>query len=148
MSKDVDARGVARLLGIPYRTLMHWVTTGLVSPGASSQSGRRRRVRFGPEDIHEVRLISELRRHLSGPQLRNALNYLRRLGHNPLSSGRFMVVELHSGRKEFIKLVGSREAIRLVRQEPVSQRSLIPYTEEELEAGLKTGKIRVLFRSD
>ncbi|MFQ5657121.1 MAG: MerR family transcriptional regulator [Candidatus Methylomirabilales bacterium] len=147
MNKDCNPREVSRFLGIPYRTLMHWVATGLVSAAASSRSGGRRRVRFGPEDIHEIRLISELRRHLSGPQLRNALNYLRRLGHNPLSSGRFMVVELYSGRKEFIKVVRSREAIRLLRQEPLGQRSLIPYTEEEIEAGLKTGKIRVLFKS-
>lgn len=146
-AKEWGAREVARLIGIPYRTLMHWVTTGLVTPEASVQSRGRRRVRFRPDDIREVRLIAKLRRHLSGPQLREALNYLRRLGHNPLSAGRFMVVELYSGRKEFIKVVGSREAIRLLRQEPADQRALIPYTAAELEAGLKTGKIRVLFRS-
>lgn len=126
---------------------MHWVSTGLVAPVALVQTRGRRRVRFRPEDIREVRLIAELRRHLSGPQLRNALNYLRRLGHNPLSTGRFMVVELYSGRKEFIKVVGNREAIRLIQQDAAGQRALIPYTEAELEAGLKTGKIRVLFRS-
>ncbi len=147
MNKEYGAREVARMLGIPYRTLMHWVATGLVAPEAVGEVGGRRRVRFGSKDLHEVRLIAELRRHLSGPQLRDALNYLRRLGHNPLSTGRFMVVELYSGRKEFIKVVGSQEAIRLLRQEPLSQRPLIPYTEEEIEAGLKTGKIRVLFSS-
>lgn len=147
MHKALGAHEVARLIDIPYRTLMHWVATGLVTPEALVQSSGRRRVRFRPEDIREIRLIAELRRHLSGPQLRKALNYLRRLGHNPLSTGRFMVVELYSGRKEFIKVVGSREAIRLIQQEPAGQRALIPYTEVELEAGLKTGKIRVLFRS-
>ena len=146
-NKECGAHEVARLIGIPYRTLMHWVATGLVAPLAPEQWRGRRRVRFRPHDIREVQLIAQLRRHLSGPQLREALNYLRRLGHNPLSTGRFMVVELYSGRKEFIKVVGNREAIRLLRQEPAGQRTLIPYTEAELEAGLKTGKIRVLFRS-
>ncbi len=147
MKKECGAREVARLVGIPYRTLMHWVATGLVAPETLVRSGGRALVRFGPEDVREVQLIAELRRHLSGPHLRETLNYLRRLGHNPLCTGRFMVVELYSGRKEFIKLVGSREAIRLLRQVPAGQRSLIPYTEAELEAGLKTGKIKVLFSS-
>lgn len=147
MQKAWGAREVARRIGIPYRTLMHWVATGLVAPAVPVERTGRRRVRFRPADLREVQLIAELRRHLSGPQLREALNYLRRLGHNPLSTGRFMVVELFSGRKEFIKVVGSREAIRLLRQEPAGQRALIPYTEAELEAGLKTGKIKVLFRS-
>jgi hypothetical protein len=79
MHTEVGAREVARLIGIPYRTLMHWVSTGLVTPEASVQLRGRRRVRFRPDDIREVRLIAELRRHLSGPQLREALNYLRRL---------------------------------------------------------------------
>jgi len=50
MHTEVGAREVARLIGIPYRTLMHWVTTGLVTPEASVQSKGRRRVRFRPHD--------------------------------------------------------------------------------------------------
>ncbi|MFQ5840067.1 MAG: MerR family transcriptional regulator [Candidatus Methylomirabilales bacterium] len=147
MNHECSAGEVAQLVGVPYRTLMYWVATGLVVPAGLSQSGGRRRVRFRSKEVREIQLLVELRRHLSGPQLRRALNYLRRMGHNPLSTGRFMVVQLYSGRKEFIKVVGDREAIRLLRQEPADQGPLIPYTEAELEAGLKTGKIRVLFSS-
>ncbi len=75
-AKEWGARHVARLIGMSYRTLMHWVTTGLVTPQALVQSSGRRRVRFRLDDIREVRLIAELRRHLSGPTGRSPLSLL------------------------------------------------------------------------
>ncbi len=82
----------AKLVGLPYRTLMSWCETGLIQP--HSYEGRRRvQTYFSNKDLREVRLIKTLRRRLSGQELRKAVNYLRdKLGHNPFSSGEFLVI--------------------------------------------------------
>ena len=86
-----DSRTVAAQLGIPYRTLMYWVETGLVHPHA--YSGRRRTpVLFSAKDVKEIGRLVQLRKYLRGQSLRDVLNTLRAMGHNPLSQGDFLVL--------------------------------------------------------
>jgi hypothetical protein len=93
---------------------MRWHTSGLLSP----EGGGRQRVVtcWQPKDVREASILGGLRRAgVTMQSLRDALAYLRRLGHNPMSSGDFLVVRGRTGKpKDVIKVCGAGEAIRVL----------------------------------
>ena len=139
-----DSRTVASQLGIPYRTLMYWVETGLIQP--HEYSGRRRTpVRFSVDDVREVGRLAQLRKYLRGQSLRDVLNRLRAMGSNPLSQGDFLVLENRKGQRNVIKIMQNNEAIHLMNTQPDSQMQLIPLTGDEVQESILAGRQEVLF---
>ncbi len=140
-----DSRTVAAQLNIPYRTLMYWVETGLISP--HTYSGRRRTpVRFSDKDVKEIGRLAQLRRYLRGQTLRDVLNTLREMGHNPLSQGDFLVLQNRKGQRNVIKIMHNNEAIQLLHAQPDSQQlRLIPLTGDEVQEAITAGRQEVLF---
>jgi DNA-binding transcriptional MerR regulator len=135
---------VAAQLDIPYRTLMYWVETGLIRP--HTYSGRRRTpVKFSDKDVKEVGRLAQLRRYLRGQQLRDVLNTLREMGHNPLSQGDFLVLENRKGQRNVIKIMLNNEAIQLLREKPDRQLRLIPLTGDEVQEAISAGRQELLF---
>ena len=135
---------VAAQLNIPYRTLMYWVETGLIRP--HTYTGRRRTpVQFSDKDVKEIGRLAQLRRHLRGQQLRDVLNTLREMGHNPLSQGDFLVLENRKGQRNVIKIMHNNEAIQLLNAQPDNQLRLIPLTGDEVQEAISAGRQEVLF---
>lgn len=140
-----NSRTVAAQLGIPYRTLMYWVETGLIHPHA--YSGRRRTpVLFSAKDVKEIGRLVQLRKYLRGQSLRDVLNTLRAMGHNPLSQGDFLVLENRKGQRNVIKIMQNNEAIQLLHtQPPDRQLRLIPLTGDEVQEAISAGHQELLF---
>lgn len=139
-----DSHTVAAQLDIPYRTLMYWVETGLIQP--HSYSGRRRTpVQFSDKDVKEIGRLAQLRRYLRGQSLRDVLNKLREMGHNPLSQGDFLVLENRKGQRNVIKIMYNNEAIQLLHAQSDSQLRLIPLTGDEVQEAISAGRQEVLF---
>ena len=139
-----DSRTVATQLGIPYRTLMYWVETGLIRP--EFYSGRRRTpVLFSAKDVKEIGRLVQLRKHLRGQELRDVLNTLRAMGHNPLSQGDFLVLESRRGRRNVVKIMQNNEAIQLLHAQSDRQLRLIPLTGEEVQEAISAGRQELLF---
>jgi len=139
-----DSRTVAGHLDIPYRTLMYWVETGLIRP--HTYSGRRRTpVLFSEKDVKEIGRLVQLRRYLRGQSLRDVLNRLREMGHNPLSQGDFLVLENRKGQRNVIKIMQNNEAIQLLHTQPDTQLRLIPLSGDEVQEAISAGQQEVLF---
>jgi DNA-binding transcriptional MerR regulator len=139
-----DSRTVATQLGIPYRTLMYWVETGLIRPHA--YSGRRRTpVQFSDKDVKEIGRLVQLRKFLRGQSLREVLSRLREMGHNPLSQGDFLVLENRKGQRNVIKIMHNNEAIQLLHAQPDLQLRLIPLTGDEVQEAITAGRQELLF---
>ncbi len=139
-----DSHTVATQLGIPYRTLMYWVESGLVRP--HTYTGRRRTpVLFSDQDVKEIGRLVQLRRHLRGQSFRDALKRLRAMGHNPLSQGDFLVLENRKGKRTVIKIMQNNEAIELLNNQPESQLRLIPLTGDEVQQAISSGHQELLF---
>ena len=139
-----DSRTVASQIGIPYRTLMYWVETGLIQP--YEYSGRRRTpVRFSVDDVREIGRLAQLRKYLRGQSLRDVLNRLRDMGSKPLSQGDFLVLENRKGQRNVIKIMQNNEAIQLMNNQPDGQMQLIPLTGEEVQDSILAGRQELLF---
>ena len=139
-----NSHTVAAQLGVPYRTLMYWVETGLVRP--HTYTGRRRTpVRFSDKDVKEIGRLAQLRRYLRGQSLRDVLNTLRDMGHNPLSQGDFLVVENRKGQRNVIKIMQNNEAIQLLHTQSDRQLRLIPLTGDEVQEAISAGHQELLF---
>ena len=139
-----DSRTVASQLGIPYRTLMYWVETGLIEP--HEYSGRRRTpVRFSDDDVREVGRLAQLRKHLRGQSLRDVLNKLRAMGPRPLSQGDYLLLENRKGQRNLIRIMQNNEAVQLLNAQPDSQMQLIPLTGDEVQDSILAGRQEVLF---
>ncbi len=139
-----DSHTVATQLGIPYRTMMYWVETGLVRP--HTYTGRRRTpVLFSDKDVKEIGRVAQLRRYLRGQSLRDVLNTLRAMGHNPLSQGDFLVLENRKGKRNVFKIMQNNEAIELLNKHPGGQLLLIPLTGDEVQEAISAGRQQLLF---
>ena len=142
--KTYDSRTVASELGVPYRTLMYWVETGLIQP--DEYTGRRRTpVRFSDDDVREIGRLAELRKHLRGQLLRDVINRLRTMGPNPLSQGDFLVLENRKGQRNVIRILQNNEAHQLMSDQRDDQLKLIALTGDEVQESIRVGRQQVLF---
>lgn len=89
---EFTSNQVAELIGCTYRTLMRWAEQGLVdTPGYIGRQGVP--VLWSAKNVREVAVVHQLRqRGLSLQRIRDVMSYLRSLGHNPFSRGRFVVI--------------------------------------------------------
>ena len=114
----MNALEVAGRIGTPYRTLMNWTEQGLLNP-EGARRGRRYPSTWCTKDLREATVLTALRRAgFSLQRLRKAMDYLRSVGHNPMSTGEFVVVRTGKGEPaELIKFCDTGEALALI-QDP------------------------------
>lgn len=142
-----DSRTVAVQLGIPYRTLMYWVETGLIRP--QTYSGRRRTpVLFSAKDVKEIGRLVQLRKYLRGQVLRDVLHTLRAMGRYPLSQGDFLVLEKRKGQRNVMKILQNNEAMQLLHADADRQLRLIPLSGEEVQEAIATEQQEDLFETE
>jgi len=126
---------VAERAGVPYRTLMRWVEQGLIRPVV--YGGRGKKTLFSKKDFLEAAILARLRGFFSLQQLRQALEYLRSLGHNPLSKGDFLVVRDVRGERLLLKLCEKGEVIQVIEEDPGQLRLFPIFDIEEIIEGTK-----------
>ena len=112
---------VAELAGTPYRTLMRWAAQGLLNPEGAHPGrgvGRWQPTTWHAKDVREASILAGLRRAgFSLQRLREGIEYLRSIGHNPMSTGEFLAVRDGDGHpSELIKVCDSGEAIALLQK--------------------------------
>lgn len=128
----MNAYEVAGQVRVPYRTLMNWVENGLLTPEGAGR-GHRHPTTWHPKDLREASVLAALRRAgFSMQRLRQALDYLKSLGHNPMSTGRFIVVRGGRGHpRELIKICeDGQEALALIREQGQMLLPLLPEGKE------------------
>jgi len=108
---------IADMTSLQYRTLQHWVERGLLNP-EGARRGKWQAATWHDKDLREATVLSACRRAgFSMQKMRQAAEYLRGIGHNPFSTGQFVVVKNGPGEpQELIKYCDSGEAIALLRQ--------------------------------
>lgn len=108
---------VSKMIGVPYRTLMSWIEERLINPACQEGGERRKKIRFAPKDVREASILAGLRANrLSMQQLRESLDYLRSIGHNPMSTGDFLVIKGRDGKpKDLLKFCTSGEVLDIMK---------------------------------
>jgi len=109
---------VAGRVSVAYRSLMRWVQRGILNP-EGARRGHRNETTWHDKDLREASVLAGcLRAGFSMQKMGKALNYLRSIGHNPLSTGEFLVIRLGNGAdlSELVKVCDTGEALALVRQ--------------------------------
>jgi len=114
--KTYMAAQVADMVGVPYRTLMDWVAHELLNP-LNARSGQRIQTAWRPKDVREASVLANLRRAgFSLQNIKRACAYLRSLGHNPMSTGEFIVIRTGKGEpRDIVKFCDTGEAVALVK---------------------------------
>ncbi len=113
MPRAILLKDAAAVIGIPYRTAAYWVETGVIRPkGYVGKSGAE--IPFTVKDVRELAILAQLREVLPLQALRKALKYLRGLGHNPLSTGRFAVLSGPRGKRRLVKICDDGTALELL----------------------------------
>jgi DNA-binding transcriptional MerR regulator len=78
---------VCRLVGISYRQLDHWATTGLAVPSLQKARGSGTRRLYSFEDVLRLRLVKKLLdAGVALQKIRAALEALHRMGEDPLKA--------------------------------------------------------------
>lgn len=105
---------VAEKVAVPYRKLMRWVEEGLLHPDRVPEH-RRPAAKWTAKDVREANVIVQLRqRGVPLQRIHQAMDYLRSLGHNPFSSGQFLVLGDPTRDSGFVKVCETGEVIDLV----------------------------------
>lgn len=112
--QSISLQEAAAMVGVPYPTICNWIQWGLVSPKSyGGQQGVP--IKISLKELKELSILAQLRKVLSMQQLKKAIHYLKGLGHNPLSNGRFYAVVGGPAKKhELIKICNERTAIQLI----------------------------------
>jgi len=124
---------VAEQTGVHYRTLMRWIEQGLIQAAVEGRRGQQ--TLLSKKGFREVAILAKLREFLSLQQLRQALDFLRCQGHNPLSSGDFVVVRDIRGDRSLLKICDQGEMIELLENHPGQLRLFPVFDIEERITG-------------
>ena len=129
----IPLREAAKRVGANYVTVSRWIREGLINLTDHPVHRQRIPVYLGPKEMRELTWLVKLRNSLSLQALRKAITYLReKLGHNPMSTGYFAVLDGKPGQKELVKICyDTGEAIQVL-QNP-GQMLLIPLWDEPTE---------------
>lgn len=107
---------VAERTGTHYRTVARWASDGLIEVAGG---GHGDPWRWSEKNYREAFVLARLRQEgFSQQQLRQNMNSLRAIGHNPFSKGKFLVLGRPAGkggrkRGTFVKIMDSGEALEL-----------------------------------
>jgi len=105
---------VAKMLGVNYRSLMRLQEQQLIDVGGGGQHGRA--TLWTRKNIQEASVIFNLRAaRVSLQKIRETMDWLRDQGHNPFSTGEFVVISSKSGQpKDIIKFVDKDTAFSIM----------------------------------
>ena len=109
-------KDAAKIAGVPYRTVARWVEQGIIK--VDGYVGRHWvPVPWTEKHTRELCTIARLRAAgLSLQRLREAAEYLHKLGHNPFSSGQFLVVGGSHSDRRLLKVCDGGEIMELTRK--------------------------------
>jgi len=95
---------------------MRWFERGLVTPQGGGAQGKD--TWWTAKDVREASILAGLRTaRFSLQKLTEAIVYLRGIGHNPMSSGQFLVISGNDGDpRELVKICSTGEAVALMRK--------------------------------
>lgn len=118
MTATYTTEHVAELVGVPYSTLAQWAAEGLidVKRGRSKRDGYS----WTAKHVYEAKVMADMRGLEVPLQLmRKAMKFLRTRGHNPFSTGTYLVIRRGSGKgsrriEALIKVCDSGELIEIV----------------------------------
>jgi len=104
---------VARQLGVSGRVLRKYAGLHLVTPGRLKKAGRP--LAWSPKDVTEARWVTMLSRAgLSLQGIRQAREYLERLGYNPFSAGGLAIVRDKRGRVVDVVKVDGKNVFKVL----------------------------------
>ena len=118
-------REAATAMGVPYRTAAWWIEKGLIRPKGYKHR-QRVPVPLTEKEMGELLVLARLRNLLSLQKLRAAMSYLRKQGHNPLTtSGKwFAVVGGKPKERRLVRITDEGHAFEIIGE--VEQPLLIP----------------------
>lgn len=128
--KLYSSKQIARQTGVNYRTLMRWIAQDLIEPAVRGKPGRQ--TWFTEKGFREVAILAKLRSFLSLSELREAIEYLRKRGHNPFSTGDFAVMKDVRGERALMKICEQGEVIQMLEKNPGQLRLFPVYDIEEV----------------
>ena len=134
-----DTKTVADVAGIEYRTLIRWISEYKLLVPAIKGRGKGSRHYFNRKQLREVTTFAALRSVASLQKLRLVRSRLKRLGHNPFSSGEFLVYDLPMGRKGLLK-VEKGHIFEILDDDERDSRQLRLFPAWELELRLRDAK--------
>lgn len=107
---------VAKLLEIPYRTLMRWSEGGLIEVDGGGYRGKG--TLWTEKNIREASVIYALRTARLGlRKIEEIMEYLKGIGETDISVGDFLVIRGEDGEpREIVKFVTTGEAVSLLRE--------------------------------
>ena len=127
------ASQVVELTGVPYRTLMRWAEEGVIEI-EKPPAGRGKQVLFNEKDVREIRILGKLRGKVSFQKLRKIRDYLRNLGFNPFSQGKFLVIGEGKKVKDVVMVCDREKAFSLLNM-PGQLYLIVPLGEEDKMVG-------------
>lgn len=122
-----------------YRTVARWASDGLIEVAGG---GHGDPWRWSEKNYREAFVLARLRQEgFSQQQLRQNMDSLRAIGHNPFSKGKFLVLgrpPAKRGRKRgsFVKIMDGGEALEMCASGGVQM--LLPFPDAPWTAGRKT----------
>mgnify|MGYP001370447136 CR=1 FL=1 len=131
---ELTTKQVADRFRIPLRTLQRWIEGRLVEPKQVAAAGNP--FIFDDKNLREVSVIQSLREAgCSMQEVKAAARYLRSIGHNPYSTGQFLVMSRKKGKgRQIIKLVqGESQAFELLREHQGQALLMLALEEEHKE---------------
>lgn len=107
---------VAKILEIPYRTLMRWSEGGLIDVEGGGYRGKG--TLWTEKNIREASVIYALRTARLGlKKIEEIMSYLKGIGETDISAGDFLVIRGDDGEpKEIVKFVNTGEAVSLLKE--------------------------------
>lgn len=119
--KTIGLSEAAEQVGVPYPTVARWIQQKLIRP-RGYKSIQAKKVKLGPKEMRELRVLAHLRGLLSLQELRKAMRYLRNeLKQNPLSTGDFLVLGGSHENRRLVKLCESGQTIELLSKKDKGQ---------------------------
>jgi DNA-binding transcriptional MerR regulator len=112
--QGIPGTEAAKKLGVNYRSLMRLQEQGLIEVDGGGQHGRA--TLWTPKNIQEASVIFNLRAaRISLQKIRETMEWLRDQGHNPFSTGEFVVISGKSGKPhDIIKFVDKDTAFSIM----------------------------------
>jgi len=130
----MDMRSASKMVGVPYPTVAKWVQKGLIHVDGY-QRKQRVPVEFNEKQVTELSNLASMRAAgLSLQDIGKAAEYLRTLGHNPFSTGKFAVIDGPPNDRRLIKVTDHDGAVELLsKHKGQTVLAFVPFMAESLE---------------
>jgi DNA-binding transcriptional MerR regulator len=108
---------VAIRADVSYRSLMRWAEQGLLDPARADTGKAKSPLVWTAKHLREATVLGQLRAHkLPLQTIRKVMDYLRSIGHNPLSTGEFICIGKPSRSGTVVKVCTDGEVLDLIKR--------------------------------